>query len=367
MIKLDPILRQRIAAVALVSLFLTSCGIQPESTEPNTPELSAPSPTAPRPDTTAAVSTDRSALAAPVETSTESSAAATTVTSTEAVSTVASTQITEPPATSPPVDGGVRALDVLAFIPVTREQGSGYDRELFDHWITQPGGCSTREAVLIRDSLTPAQVDPFGCRVVEGDWSSSYDGATWQYPSDVDIDHVVALKEAWDSGAWAWTEAQRRSFANDLSDTRTLRAVTDSVNQSKSDKDPSNWLPPIESEWCRYLGDWLAIKARWQLSMDESEAGRIRNVLRQRCPDLTIAPWTPVSVTAGAVATAPVSTAPAPPAPTATVPVPAPAPGIDVYYANCTAARAAGAAPLFVGDPGYRRALDRDGDGVACE
>lgn len=268
--------------------------------------------------------------------------------------------------------GGVRALDVLAFIPVTREQGAGYDRALFDHWITQPGGCSTREAVLIRDSLTPAQVDPFGCRVVEGDWLSSYDGVTWQFPADVDIDHVVALKEAWDSGAWAWNDEQRRRFANDLSDPRTLRAVTDSVNQSKADKDPSNWLPPVESEWCRYLGDWLAIKARWQLTMDESEAGRIRNVVTRQCPDLTIAPWTQVSVSAAPVAPpAPIVTAApvtAPPVITAApAPAPAPAPGIDVYYANCTAARAAGAAPVYVGDPGYRRALDRDGDGVACE
>lgn len=184
------------------------------------------------------------------------------------------------------------ALDVLATIPVMRERGDGYDRELFEHWITI-GGCSTRENVLIRDSLTPAQVDPFGCRVVAGDWLSPFDGAMWENPADVDIDHVVALKEAWDSGAWAWTASQRRAFANDRTDHRTLRAVTDNVNQAKGDKDPSNWLPPLSSARCPYVADWLSIKARWQLSMDESEAGRVRNLLTRECAGLRVEPWSP--------------------------------------------------------------------------
>ncbi|MEN9505375.1 MAG: hypothetical protein RI958_1301 [Actinomycetota bacterium] len=363
-----------LCTLALAPFVLTGCGALSEATSPSATGASSPSPTETTGPDTSSVETNPVSSAATVPatgsavTSSSNGSVDSTTSTTPPVATTAA-----PPPTSPATGSGVRALDVLSFIPVTREQGAGYDRELFDHWITQPGGCSTREAVLIRDSLTPAQVDPFGCKVVEGDWSSSYDGAIWQYPSDVDIDHVVALKEAWDSGAWAWTEAQRRSFANDLSDTRTLRAVTDSVNQSKSDKDPSNWLPPLESEWCRYLGDWVAIKARWQLSMDESEAGRIRNVIRQRCPDLTVAPWAPVSVTAPAVVTtptaptAPVATSPAAPPTVAPTPPPAPPAAVDVYYANCTAARSAGAAPLYIGDPGYRRALDRDGDGVACE
>mgnify|MGYP000217839777 CR=1 FL=1 len=70
--------------------------------------------------------------------------------------------------------------------------------------------------------------------------------------SDVDIDHVVALKEAWDSGAWAWSMSQRQAFANDLTDRRTLIAVTDRVNASKSDKDPSNWM-----QWSPvFVVDW---------------------------------------------------------------------------------------------------------------
>jgi hypothetical protein len=84
------------------------------------------------------------------------------------------------------------------------------------------------------------------------------------------------------------------AYGNDLDDPRTLRAVTGSVNTDKADKadkDPSNWLPPDSEDLCPYLADWIAIKARWGLSMDESAAGRIRNLLDDACRGMTIAPW----------------------------------------------------------------------------
>lgn len=184
------------------------------------------------------------------------------------------------------------ALDVLQGIRIENEHLSGYVRSLFAHWKDIDGnGCDAREDVLKRDSITFPQVDAFDCSVVAGDWLSPYDGARWSDPSRIDIDHVVALKETWDSGAWAWSEASRTAYANDTTDPRTLRAVTDDVNQQKGDKDPSNWLPPLKSNWCPYLADWVAIKARWNLSMDQSEFGRIKNVITSTCSGLTIAKW----------------------------------------------------------------------------
>ena len=183
------------------------------------------------------------------------------------------------------------ALALLQTIRVENEYQVGYDRALFDHWRDIDGdGCDSRDQVLKRDSISLPQVDPVNCNVIAGDWVSPYDGGRWSNPSDIDIDHVVALKEAWDSGAWAWSAAQRKAFANDTSDSRTLLAVTDSVNQSKSDKDPSNWLPPLQSYTCTYLGNWIAVKVRWSLSMDSSEYGRIKNLLQSTCSALDIAP-----------------------------------------------------------------------------
>ena len=183
------------------------------------------------------------------------------------------------------------ALALLQTVRVENEYQVGYVRTLFEHWRDIDGdGCDARDQVLKRDSISLPQVDPVNCNVIAGDWVSPYDGAKWSNPSDIDIDHVVALKEAWDSGAWAWSAAQRKAFANDTTDNRTLLAVTDSVNQSKSDKDPSNWLPPLQSYTCTYLGNWIAVKVRWNLSMDLSEYGRIKNLLQSTCSSLNIAP-----------------------------------------------------------------------------
>jgi hypothetical protein len=203
--------------------------------------------------------------------------------------TTSSTSLTTTTTGKPTVVGS--ALALLQTIRVENEYQVGYDRALFDHWRDIDGdGCDSRDQVLKRDSISLPQVDPVNCNVIAGDWVSPYDGGKWSNPSDIDIDHVVALKEAWDSGAWAWSAAQRKAFANDTSDSRTLLAVTDSVNQSKSDKDPSNWLPPLQSYTCTYLGNWIAVKVRWSLSMDSSEYGRIKNLLQSTCISLDIAP-----------------------------------------------------------------------------
>jgi len=200
----------------------------------------------------------------------------------------------------------LNALDVLKSIRVERENPRGYSRSLFKHWLDVDGdGCDAREQVLKRDALGFAQVDPFRCTVVEADWLSPYDGRRTSDRSEVDIDHVVALKEAWDSGAFAWSEPQRTAFANDTSDSRTLLAVSSSSNRSKSDKDPTNWLPPLRGYWCTYLANWVSVKARWNLSMDESEWGRVNNLLSGQCAGTTLRGWTapPVTVTSPATTT----------------------------------------------------------------
>ena len=115
-----------------------------------------------------------------------------------------------------------------------------YQRSLFPTWDTISGTCDTRETVLKRDGTNV--VVNSACTATSGTWHSPYDGATWTAASDVDIDHMVTLKNAWISGAWAWTTNKRESFANDLSDPQ-LFAVTDNVNESKGDKSPDAWKP----------------------------------------------------------------------------------------------------------------------------
>jgi uncharacterized protein DUF1524 len=157
---------------------------------------------------------------------------------------------------------------------------SGYSRDLFPHWIDADGDrCDTREEVLIAESRSPAQVDSYGCKVLAGDWFSIYDGVVTDQPGELDIDHVVALGEAWDSGASSWDTARRRAFANDLDDAGALVAVTASSNRSKSDQDPAEWKPPRREAWCAFATDWVGVKIEWDLSADQAEVDALEAML----------------------------------------------------------------------------------------
>ncbi|MGW4681463.1 HNH endonuclease family protein [Micromonospora taraxaci] len=163
-----------------------------------------------------------------------------------------------------------------ALTVATQGSTSGYSRDLFPHWITVSGSCNIREQVLKRDG-TSVVVDS-SCAATSGRWYSPYDGATWTAASDVDIDHVVPLAEAWRSGANSWTTSRRQSFANDLSRPQLI-AVTDNVNQSKGDQDPSTWQPPLSSYRCTYSKMWITVKYTWSLTLQSSEKSALQSML----------------------------------------------------------------------------------------
>lgn len=153
-------------------------------------------------------------------------------------------------------------------LEVAPEVRRGYDRDLFVHWTAQGEGCDTRDRVLLDEARSAPTVGA-GCSLSGGRWFSYYDGETVEDSSALDIDHMVPLAEAWDSGARRWRDGRRERFANDLGDRRSLVAVTASTNRSKSDQDPREWLP--ERRTCRYLREWLAVKLRWSLTVDRPE------------------------------------------------------------------------------------------------
>jgi hypothetical protein len=173
----------------------------------------------------------------------------------------------------------------VADLPVATEVRTGYDRDKFKHWIDADGdGCSTRYEVLIAEADDPVTVGS-GCSLSGGRWFSYYDRVSWTSPSDVDIDHMVPLAEAWDSGARRWSAATRERFANDLGDRRSLVGVTDNVNQSKGDQDVAEWLP--EFSRCRYLREFVAVKIRWRLRVDSAEKSAMRS-LAKSCDNATL-------------------------------------------------------------------------------
>ena len=166
----------------------------------------------------------------------------------------------------------------FAFTPtphIAEDKNSGYDRSLFKHWIdANKNGCDTRAEVLISEATVKPKTDK-KCKISSGKWISAYDGKSVTDASKLDVDHLVPLAEAWRSGAWAWTPQQRQDYANDLTDKRTLIAVTLSTNRSKGDKDISDWVPKIDP--CGYVQNWIAVKIRYSLTYDAREAKTLSN------------------------------------------------------------------------------------------
>ncbi|MGW7400853.1 HNH endonuclease family protein [Streptomyces cyaneofuscatus] len=170
--------------------------------------------------------------------------------------------------------GGTLALplkDAVRALPAAEETRAGYTRTAFKHWTdADRDGCNTRKEVLLAEAFT-APGQGARCALEGGRWYSPYDDIYVEAAGGLDVDHMVPLAEAWDSGAGAWSAKEREAYANDLDDDRALIAVTARSNRSKADQDPATWLPPAQAYRCEYLGDWVAVKMRWQLTVDDTE------------------------------------------------------------------------------------------------
>lgn len=276
---------------------------------------------------------------------------------------------------SAPADDG-DAGQVLASLAVKgRAPKTGYSREQFGAaWAdVDRNGCDTRNDILNRDLTDKTyKSGTHDCVVATGVLRDPYTGGTIDFKrgqntsTAVQIDHVVALSDAWQKGAQQLSDEMRERLANDP---LNLLAVDGPTNQSKSDGDAATWLPPNKSYRCEYVARQVGVKAKYGLWVTQTERDAIAGILAscpgQRIPDSTALPTVAEQAPAPSPTEAPEPSAPAPsPSPTVTQPQQS---GGDVSYRNCTAVRAAGKAPLHRGDPGYSSKLDRDGDGVACE
>ncbi|MGW3458584.1 HNH endonuclease family protein [Streptomyces olivaceoviridis] len=192
-----------------------------------------------------------------------------------------------PDATAPRDTVTLPVQDALAKLPVRSEDRTGYERTKFKDWVdADKDGCNTRAEVLKAEAVV-APEQGVSCRLSGGAWFSPYDDRFIQGPSGLDIDHLVPLAEAWDSGASAWSAKEREAYANDLGDDRALIAVSAASNRSKADQDPSTWLPPAVGYRCQYVTDWVADKMRWGLSVDTDEQAAITDVL-ENCPNVPV-------------------------------------------------------------------------------
>lgn len=185
-------------------------------------------------------------------------------------------------APAPPSAGEAQQqLSALAVQPAGSM--SGYSRVLFPHWGSDgtvygwnepDGSCDVRDDALTRDGQD-VQVEE-NCSFVSGSWVGPYTGATLTDSSDVDIDHVVPLANAWRSGASGWSTADREAYANDPG---VLLSTDDGANQEKGDKGPEAWAPPNQSYWCEYARRWINIKFTRGLTATEAEKAALEEML----------------------------------------------------------------------------------------
>jgi hypothetical protein len=152
----------------------------------------------------------------------------------------------------------------------------------FGTWIRLQGCYDTRAVVLMRDSKVPVTFGPNSqCRVNTGSWFDPYTGKTFSKASDVQIDHVVALKNAYISGAWDWESKTRCLYANFMGNDFHLIPVYGPENLKKGDKTPENYMPPKKTYSCQYLKTWLEIKLIWELALTPSETKAIQRIAKQ--------------------------------------------------------------------------------------
>ena len=260
-----------------------------------------------------------------------------------------------------------------------------YDRKQWRHWIDADGDCQdTRQEVLIHESTTPVKFKTAKkCRVASGTWDGPFTGQQFTDPSDLDVDHMVPLKNAHRSGGWAWSKAKKMRFANYLEYDGHLNAVHDLANSRKRDKGPEDWKPTDQSYWCEYATHWIKIKRDWDLTATDPELVALREMI-DTCdsppgpdigtpsPELTATPALPTATivppTATTAAQEPTATAVP-----ATATPPATNDALALYDDNgngritCAEARRHGIAPVHRGHIAYPFMNDRDNDGVVCE
>lgn len=174
-----------------------------------------------------------------------------------------------------------RLAAVLIVLAATLCVGAAepYKRSLYRHWVDADHDCqNTRVEVLIAESLVPVTLSANGCDVVSGQWLDACTGRTLTNPRLLDIDHMIPLKEVHLSGGDQWDATRRQAYANDLEDERTLIAVSASANRAKADKDPARWLPGNRPYLCTYIANWIAVKERWELSIDARERASIDRI-----------------------------------------------------------------------------------------
>ena len=156
-----------------------------------------------------------------------------------------------------------------------------YDRDDWKHWADDDSDCqNTRHEVLIEESSKEVTFkSDKQCQVAAGEWLDLYTSDTVTDATKLDVDHMVPLKNAHDSGGWAWDKDKKAAYANGMGYADHLIAVTASANRQKGAKGPDEWKPADQDYWCDYAVDWVQIKVDWGLSATKAEWAALQEMI----------------------------------------------------------------------------------------
>ncbi|NYG06276.1 hypothetical protein BJ986_000763 [Phycicoccus badiiscoriae] len=278
------------------------------------------------------------------------------------------------PSASHTIRPGAAVTTLATLVLKGRAPRTGYERARFGQaWAdVDRNGCDTRNDILRRDlTRFTLKAGTHGCLVLKGTLHDPYTGSTIAFvrgPSTsnaVQIDHVVALSDAWQKGAQQWSLAQRTAFANDP---LNLLAVDGPTNLRKGDGDAATWLPPRKAGRCAYVARQIAVKHRYRLWVTAAERDAMVRVL-SACPGQPLPLATSIPLGGGPEQSATTASRPMPTQPPSSQATPSkPSNGTDPRFGTCREAIAAGYGPYRRGvDPEYSWYQDRDHDGVVCE
>lgn len=167
---------------------------------------------------------------------------------------------------------------LIAFTVYSQE----YDRSEWGRWLDYDNDCQdTRQEVLIEESIIPVTLDESGCKVISGVWLCLLTGNVYTDPSLLDIDHVVPLKNAHESGGNTFTKDDKYQYFNNLENSNHLMAVYRGANRSKGAKSPDQWMPEYQPFRCTYLNYWISVKRYYRLTMSDEEYRFIDTELRK--------------------------------------------------------------------------------------
>ena len=170
-----------------------------------------------------------------------------------------------------------------------------YDRGDWKHWVDEDGDCqNARHEVLVHESLVDVKFkEPNNCQVATGEWLDPFTGETITDATKLDVDHMVPLKNAHDSGGWAWNKDRKKAYANYMMYEDHLIAVTASANRKKGAKGPEDWKPSNEAYWCDYAKDWIEIKSQWKLTTTNAEWTALEEMTETCGQAIAITPVSP--------------------------------------------------------------------------